>query len=140
MVTARRMAELGNITPCVPVEGFEAETDARRGSGVHRKILRAFENLRAAGVLYGISITVTRQSKGPVLSRLFVDYYFRDHGVYYGWMQRSNGCMSAGRKGGYLSVDWNGDVTPRWRRCATFATATAATATAWWSTDRRSAI
>lgn len=156
--TAHRMAELGNITPCVSTEGFETETDGRRGDGVHRNVLRAFENLRNAGVLYGMSITVTRQNKDTVFSKPSIDYYFRDHGVYYGWifqympigrsysleqmptpeqrvdmwhkMQRwikedhliladfwnsatwCNGCMSAGRKGGYIVFDWDRNVMP----------------------------
>jgi len=34
---ARRLAEAGNITPAISVEGYEAETDARRGKGVYKK-------------------------------------------------------------------------------------------------------
>ena len=37
---AGRLAEVGNITPAISVEGFEKETDERRGKGVHKKILR----------------------------------------------------------------------------------------------------
>ncbi|MCK4356180.1 radical SAM protein, partial [Candidatus Bipolaricaulota bacterium] len=48
--TARRMGELGNISPAVSVEGFEEETDARRGKGTHRKVLAAFDSLRRHGV------------------------------------------------------------------------------------------
>ena len=39
---ARRMAELGNVSPAISVEGFEYETDARRGKGVFKKILKSF--------------------------------------------------------------------------------------------------
>ncbi|AKJ63783.1 radical SAM protein [Kiritimatiella glycovorans] len=60
--TARRMSELGNITPAISVEGFEAETDDRRGRGVFRKVLRAMENLRRHGVPFGISITPTKEN------------------------------------------------------------------------------
>jgi len=56
---AARMAELGNITPAISVEGFEEETDARRGKGVYRRILNAFANLRRHGVPFGISVTPT---------------------------------------------------------------------------------
>ncbi len=38
--TAARMRQLGNVTPAISVEGFEAETDARRGKGVHRQIVK----------------------------------------------------------------------------------------------------
>ena len=52
---AGRLADAGNITPAISVEGFEKETDERRGKGVHKKILRAFANLRNVGVPFGIS-------------------------------------------------------------------------------------
>jgi hypothetical protein len=34
-----RLAELGNVMPCIGVEGFEAETDRRRGKGHFQKLL-----------------------------------------------------------------------------------------------------
>jgi len=34
---ASRMADLGNITPAISVEGYEAETDERRGKGVSKE-------------------------------------------------------------------------------------------------------
>ena len=156
--TAQRLAKVGNITPAVSVEGFEKETDARRGKGVHKKILRAFKCMREAGVPFGISITATRNNAELVLSEEFMDYYFEQQGAVYGWIfqympigreytldlmvtpeQRkwmfeqeqhlvrdkklfiadfwnsgavSNGCISAGRPGGYFYIDWNGTATP----------------------------
>ena len=155
---AHRMGQLGNITPCISVEGFEEETDGRRGDGVHKKILQAFENLREAGVIYGTSITATSKNSELVLSDEFIDFYFNKLGVYYGWIfqympigrsfslelmvtpeQRyemlkrmrhfimdkelfladfwnsgtiTNGCLSAGRRGGYIYIDWNGNCMP----------------------------
>jgi len=155
---AEKFAELGNVTPAISVEGFEAETDARRGRGVHRKILQAFDNLRRAGVIFGISITANRDNAEVVMSDEFIDYYFNREKALYGWIfhympigrnfttelmmtpeQRlemykktwkliredglfladfwncgtvSNGCISGGRGGGYLYIDWNGDVMP----------------------------
>jgi len=47
---AERMAEAGNLTPVISVEGFEARTDERRGKGVFQRILGAMANLRQAGV------------------------------------------------------------------------------------------
>ncbi len=84
--TARRLAEVGNITPAVSVEGFAAETDARRGTGVHARVLKAFENMRQAGVLFGISTTATRNNAELLLSREFIDYYFKEQGAGYMWI------------------------------------------------------
>jgi len=83
---AQRMAEVGNITPAISVEGFEKETDARRGKGVHKRILKAFKNLRNSGVPFGISITATRNNAEFVLSNEFMDFYFEQQGAVYGWI------------------------------------------------------
>lgn len=84
--TAARMEELGNITPAISVEGYEAETDARRGKGVYRKILDAFERLRHYGVPFGISVTGTKHNWEAITSDEFVDFYFNEQGVFYGWL------------------------------------------------------
>ena len=47
---------------------FEEETDRRRGKGVFKKILTACENLRQAGVPFGISITSTAQNADRLLT------------------------------------------------------------------------
>jgi uncharacterized Fe-S cluster-containing radical SAM superfamily protein len=83
---ARKMAQLGNITPAISVEGWERETDERRGAGVFRKIQQAMDNLREAGVPFGVSVTATRQNAETVLADEFMDYYFRQQGAIYGWL------------------------------------------------------
>jgi MoaA/NifB/PqqE/SkfB family radical SAM enzyme len=155
---AERMGRMGNLTPSVSVEGFEEETDWRRGKGVHKKILRAFEYFRETGVMYGISITATKNNAELVFSDEFINYYFKEQRAYYGWifqympigraysielmptpeqrlhmMKRMNhfiekdnlfiadfwnsgplcnGCVSAGRKGGYIYINWDGNAMP----------------------------
>lgn len=83
---ARRMGEVGNLSPAISVEGFEQETDARRGKGVYQWILQAFGHLRDAGVPFGVSITATRDNAELIVSDPFVEYYFREQGVIYGWI------------------------------------------------------
>ncbi len=83
---AARIADAANITPCISVEGFEAETDARRGTGVYQKILRALENLRKHGVPFGISATSTRDNWELVTSEEFAEFYFVGQGALYMWM------------------------------------------------------
>ncbi len=56
---AARMADAGNISPAISVEGLRDETDGRRGEGVHAKILASFDTLRGHGVPFGISATAT---------------------------------------------------------------------------------
>lgn len=82
---AEVLAEAGNITPAISVEGFEEETDKRRGRGVFKKILKAFENLRKVGVPFGCSITATRQNYKTILSDEFLKFY-EEQGALYFWI------------------------------------------------------
>lgn len=155
---AKRMAELGNITPAISVEGYEKETDERRGKGVFKKVLTAMDNLKEFGVPFGISITITRYNATLLMKTEFYEYYFEELGATYAWLfhympigrqislelmptpeQRvslywkwremvrerryfvadfwnsgvvSDGCIAAGRPGGYLYIDWDGNVMP----------------------------
>jgi MoaA/NifB/PqqE/SkfB family radical SAM enzyme len=155
---AAALAQVGNITPAISVEGMKEETDQRRGRGVYRKIMAAMEHLREFGIPFGISVTATRHNADLVVSERFVDFYLEQQGASYAWIfqylpigrkfdvdlmvtpqqrlnmyQReqylirdkgyfiadfwnsgavSNGCISAGRDGGYLYIDWKGDVMP----------------------------
>lgn len=82
---AQRLAQFGNVTPAISVEGYEKETDERRGKGVHHKILRAMENLRKAGVPFGVSATATQKNVDILLDDDFYDYYFGKLGATYMW-------------------------------------------------------
>ena len=82
---AQRLAELGNVTPAISVEGYEQETDERRGKGVYNKIMKAMENLRIAGVPFGISVTATSKNYELLLTEKFYDYYFEELRVSYMW-------------------------------------------------------
>lgn len=155
---AARMADAGNLTVAISVEGMEAETDARRGKGVHRKILGAFAILRDAGVPFGISITTTKLNIDTLLTDEPWNFYLEQQGALYAWgfqympigraytlelmltpQQRlalfekvwhlirdkhyfvpdfwncgtaTNGCISAGTRGGYLYINWDGEIMP----------------------------
>jgi MoaA/NifB/PqqE/SkfB family radical SAM enzyme len=156
---AGELAKSANVTPAISVEGFEKETDERRGSGTYKKILAAFECLRQAGVPFGISVTATSKNVDLLLTDEFYDFYFGEQGASYMWQfqlmpigrgkdeldlmvlpeQRlklyrkwekllaekrycladfwnsgvlARGCIAYGRSGGYIYIDWHGNVTP----------------------------
>ncbi len=92
---SKEIAELGNITPAVSVEGFEDQTDKRRGKGVHKKIFNAINNLRDAGVPFGVSVTATKENLEVLLSDEFYDNYFEALGATYMWIFQY---MPIGRK------------------------------------------
>lgn len=82
---ATKLAELGNVVPLVSVEGYEHETDERRGKGVHKRIREALANLREAGVPFGISVTATAKNYKILLTDEFYKYYFEEMGATHMW-------------------------------------------------------
>lgn len=70
-----RLAKLGNVLPCISIEGFEEETDKRRGKGHYKRVLKAMARLKALGVPFGYSATVTRENNSVLLSDKLIDFY-----------------------------------------------------------------
>jgi MoaA/NifB/PqqE/SkfB family radical SAM enzyme len=71
---ARWLGDLGNVAIILSIEGYEQETDAWRGRGVYHQIMKAFEYLNEARVIFGTSSTVTRQNAEMVSSFEFIDH------------------------------------------------------------------
>lgn len=157
---AKRAADLGNIVPTISLEGWRERTDARRGKGVFDQVMTAMDRLYEAGVLFGVSLTATRNNAEEILSEEFIDFLFTEKHALIGWIfqympigrsftldlmptpqQRIwmwnqswklirekrvfladfwnhgtvvDGCLSAGEhgSGGYMYIEWNGNVTP----------------------------
>lgn len=155
---AHKIYELGNLIPAISVEGYEQQTDERRGKGVYRKIIDATTILKNYGIPFGISVTVTKKNFDIINKEEFYDYYFEKIGASFMWVfqfmpigrgttidlmlsaeQRrilwetwskilfekkypvadfwnsgmiSYGCIAYGRAGGYLYIDWNGNIMP----------------------------
>ena len=61
-----------HMVPVFSVEGEAADTDARRGDGVAAAVRTAMQALVARGILYGVSITVTRENLQAVTDAGFV--------------------------------------------------------------------
>jgi len=83
---AKRMGELGNITPAISVEGMREKTDERRGRGVFDKILKVMDRLYQNRVVFGISVTATRDNVEEILSDEFIDFFFKEKHASYGWI------------------------------------------------------
>lgn len=79
-----RLAKLGNVAVAVSIEGWEDETDARRGPGTYAAIMDAFDRLREAGVAFGFSAMVTRHNVETVCSDSF-NQMLVDKGCLFGW-------------------------------------------------------
>ncbi|MBI2866381.1 MAG: radical SAM protein [Chloroflexi bacterium] len=81
---AHRLAELGNVSPQVSVNGEEAENDSWRGKGAYQRALRAMDRLRQAGAFFAYSCVVTHQNIDSVTSAEFVDTMI-EHGTMWCW-------------------------------------------------------
>jgi MoaA/NifB/PqqE/SkfB family radical SAM enzyme len=79
-----KLAELGNVMPCLSVEGFEEQTDRRRGKGHFKRLVEVFARLRAAGIPFGFSATATRENHDLIMSDDFVRFY-AEQGAFLGW-------------------------------------------------------
>jgi len=62
-----------NLVPVLSIEGEKEATDQRRGEGMYQLITANMETLRAKGILFGASITVTTENLDEVMSFAFVN-------------------------------------------------------------------
>ncbi|MFP4066002.1 MAG: radical SAM protein [Spirochaetaceae bacterium] len=81
---ARRLGKLGNVAPAISVEGWQKETDERRGRGIWDRVHTAMENLRREGVMFGISVTQTKYNLDAILDDAFVEHFI-NQGTIFGW-------------------------------------------------------
>jgi MoaA/NifB/PqqE/SkfB family radical SAM enzyme len=66
-----------HIIPAFSIEGGEEQTDARRGSGVYETVTAAMNDLRAEGIPFGISVTMTSQNIDDNLQNTFIEQYLK---------------------------------------------------------------
>jgi len=79
-----RLAEIGNVMPCISIEGFREETDARRGEGHFDTIMHAMDLMREAGLLFGFSCTATSKNFDTIMSDAYIDMLV-EKGCHLGW-------------------------------------------------------
>ena len=79
--TSRR---LGNLTLALSVEGFEKETDLRRGAGTYNKVIAAMDILKSHGVPFGFSTCYHHFNTDVVGSSEYLDYMI-EKGCRFGW-------------------------------------------------------
>ena len=70
---ADRIQKLGNVMPMFSLEGFEKETDARRGDGTFKRTTAAARLLKERGVLFGISSATATNNMDIVTSDEYID-------------------------------------------------------------------
>jgi len=68
----QRMAEKRNVVPLVSLEGYQNDTDARRGKGVYEQVLKSIAKLKEKGIFWGTSLTMTRSNFNEVTGDNFI--------------------------------------------------------------------
>ena len=56
------------------MEGDSHYTDARRGKGVHRRILSTFNLLNKENIFFGVSLTTTNQNYEYITKKRYINY------------------------------------------------------------------
>ena len=67
------MLRVKNFIPAISIEGFEEETDSRRGKGTYQAVIRAMELLKRKRLAFGTSVCYTRRNAEVIGSEEFID-------------------------------------------------------------------
>ena len=51
-----------NVAPIISIEGYQRETDERRGLGTYESVQKAILKVKKSGLFFGVSITVTQEN------------------------------------------------------------------------------
>ncbi|MEA5039200.1 MAG: radical SAM protein [Clostridiaceae bacterium] len=78
------MLRVGNFVPAISVEGFEADTDFRRGKGTFQAVLRAMEILKRKKLPFGLSCCYTSKNAEMIGSEEYFDAMI-DWGAKFCW-------------------------------------------------------
>ena len=81
---AKKLQEIGNIFVNFSIEGFEEETDERRGKGVFKEVIKGMELLKQYGVPHGFSVAYSKKNAETVISDEFIDLMI-EKGCIWGW-------------------------------------------------------
>lgn len=68
-----QLIEVGNVMPAFSLEGYEKETDERRGPGHFDKVMKAMDLLKAAGLSFCGSFTQTSKNSDIITSNEYID-------------------------------------------------------------------
>ena len=62
-----------NLIPVVSMEGGEDTTNKRRGIGVYKSVIENMEKMKEKGILFGTSVTVTKENLTEVTGSEYLD-------------------------------------------------------------------
>lgn len=71
---ADEMLRVGNFAPAISVEGYEEETDMRRGKGTYEAVMKAMKILKEKRLVFGMSTCYHRKNVDVVGSSEYMDF------------------------------------------------------------------
>ena len=78
------MLRVKNFIPAISVEGFEEDTDSRRGKGTFQRVEKAMDILKKKRLPFGISACYTSKNINSIATDEFIDWLI-DKGAYFIW-------------------------------------------------------
>lgn len=69
-----RFREQRHVVPVISLEGYEEDTDGRRGQGVYEHLQRIITKLNNNGIFFSVSLTVTRSNLATVTDEQFIQH------------------------------------------------------------------
>ncbi|WP_297632374.1 radical SAM protein [uncultured Clostridium sp.] len=81
---ADKIFKLKNVLPMFSLEGYESDTDSRRGEGVYQKVMEGMDKLKARKIPFGISSATGKPNVDTVISEDFIDLAI-SKGAFIGW-------------------------------------------------------
>lgn len=81
---ASEVERVGNFAFAISVEGFEDETDMRRGKGTYAKVMKAMDILKKHGIIFGFSTCYHSKNTEVIGSYEYIDHMI-EKGCMFGW-------------------------------------------------------
>lgn len=67
-----KLSRQKNVIPVISLEGFESDTDDRRGKGVYEYLHKMIPKMSSKNIFYGISLTTTRLNFETITDKKFI--------------------------------------------------------------------
>ncbi|MFC2159321.1 radical SAM protein [Actinomycetota bacterium] len=67
-----KLKQQKNVVPIISLEGYEKDTDERRGKGVYEVLQRIIEKLKGKRAFFGVSLTVTKYNFDTIINQQFI--------------------------------------------------------------------
>jgi len=82
---ANVMLRVKNFIPAISIEGYEEETDDRRGKGTYQSVIKAMEILKQKKLPFGASLCYTSKNAESIGSEEYIDFLI-EKGCKFAWL------------------------------------------------------